>query len=93
MEDQKNLIIIILAAGKGKRMLSHTPKVMHKILDKPMIHYVLKEACRLRPRKIFVVTGFGHEELEAYLSENYPLAVPVFQIKQLGTVHAVSVVR
>ncbi len=92
MEDQKNLIVVILAAGKGKRMLSNTPKAMHKILDKPMIHYVLKEAYRLNPRKVFVVTGFGHKELEAYLKENYPSALPVFQEKQLGTGHAVNMV-
>lgn len=93
MEVQKNLIIVILAAGKGKRMLSDTPKAMHKILDKPMIHYVLKEAYLLNPRKVFVVTGFGHEELEAYLNEKYPSVQTVFQEKQLGTGHAVNVVR
>ncbi len=93
MKDCKNLIIVILAAGKGKRMLSHTPKVLHKILDKPMIHYVLKEAYKLNPSRIYVVTGFGHEELENYLSTNYPMAIPVFQEEQLGTGHAVNMVK
>lgn len=93
MKACNNLIIVILAAGKGKRMLSSTPKVMHKILDKPMIHYVLKEAYKLNPAKVYVVTGFGHEELEKYLSENYPMSIPVFQEEQLGTGHAVNMVK
>ena len=93
MKACKNLIIVILAAGKGKRMLSHTPKVMHRILDRPMIHYVLKEAYKLNPEEVYVVTGFGNEELEKYLSENYPMAIPVLQKEQLGTGHAVSMVK
>lgn len=93
MKACKNLIIVVLAAGKGKRMLSHTPKVLHRILDKPMIHYVLKEAYKLNPSRVYVVTGFGHEELEKYLNENFPMAVPVFQEEQLGTGHAVNMVR
>ena len=93
MKACKNLIIVVLAAGKGKRMLSHTPKVLHRILDKPMIHYVLKEACKLNPSRVYVVTGFGHEELEKYLNENFPMAIPVFQEEQLGTGHAVNMVR
>ena len=54
----KNLSIIILAAGKGKRMKSDIPKVLHKISFKPIIYYILKEAVSLGPKNIFVVAGF-----------------------------------
>ena len=43
MQSLQDLNVIILAAGKGKRMISSTPKVLHKILDKPMIYYIINE--------------------------------------------------
>jgi len=93
MNDSKKLKIIVLAAGKGKRMLSSTPKVMHNILDKPMLYYVLKQAYLLNPSCVYVVTGFGSEQIELFLQDSFPKAIPVFQNQQLGTGHAVNMVK
>ena len=86
----KNLSIIILAAGKGKRMKSDIPKVLHKISFKPIIYYILKEAVSLGPKNIFVVAGFKGELVERYVSDNFPGVKTVFQEKQLGTADAVA---
>src|SRR5450830_1210685 len=93
MEYVKNLNVVILAAGKGKRMMSSTPKVLHNIIDKPMIYYVLKEAGKLNPENIYVITGHEHEILKGYLADNFPDVIPVFQEHQLGTGHAVSLLK
>jgi len=93
MEFAKNLTIVILAAGKGKRMMSSTPKVLHNIIDKPMIYYVLKEAGKLNADNIFVITGYEHKILEDYLADNFPGVIPVYQENQLGTGHAVSLLK
>ncbi|MCL5071640.1 MAG: bifunctional UDP-N-acetylglucosamine diphosphorylase/glucosamine-1-phosphate N-acetyltransferase GlmU [Actinobacteria bacterium] len=93
MKFAKNLTVVILAAGKGKRMLSSTPKVLHNIIDKPMIYYALKEAEKLNADNIFVITGHEHEVLEKYLADNFPEVKPVYQEKQMGTGHAVSLLK
>lgn len=93
MKFDKNLTIVILAAGKGKRMISSTPKVLHNIIDKPMIYYTLKEAAKLDADNIFVITGHNHEILEKYLSDNFPKVIPVYQEKQMGTGHAISLLK
>ncbi len=93
MDDFKNLNIVVLAAGKGKRMKSSTPKVLHNIIDKPMIYYVLREAAKLNPAKIYVITGYGHEILENYITRNFPEVICVYQEVQSGTGHAVSLIK
>jgi bifunctional UDP-N-acetylglucosamine pyrophosphorylase / glucosamine-1-phosphate N-acetyltransferase len=93
MEKTKNLNIVVLAAGKGKRMKSSTPKVLHNIIDKPMIYYILREAVKLNPGKIYVITGHGHEILEDYIKRNFPGVICVYQKSQLGTGHAVSLIK
>jgi bifunctional UDP-N-acetylglucosamine pyrophosphorylase / glucosamine-1-phosphate N-acetyltransferase len=93
MDYTKNLNIVVLAAGKGKRMISSTPKVLHNLIDKPMIYYVLKEAVKLNPAIIYVITGHEHEMLETYLAENFPEVIPVYQKVQSGTGHAVSLIK
>jgi len=45
----KKLNVVILAAGKGERMVSKRPKVMHEIMGRPMIHYVVERARELSP--------------------------------------------
>ncbi|HBR69642.1 MAG TPA: bifunctional UDP-N-acetylglucosamine diphosphorylase/glucosamine-1-phosphate N-acetyltransferase GlmU [Rhodospirillaceae bacterium] len=60
---KKHLAIVILAAGKGTRMKSETPKVMHELAGLPMINWVLKTAAQLKPQKIVVVTGPDMPEL------------------------------
>lgn len=82
---------IILAAGKGTRMKSETPKVLHKIMDKTLLGYVLdnvKNICN----ESFVIVGHHAEEVESFVKENYEDAKTVLQSPQLGTGHAVSMV-
>ena len=93
MDYLKNLNVVILAAGKGKRMISSTPKVLHDLIDKPMIYYVLQEALKLNPENIYVITGHEHKMLEDYLSDNFPQVIPVYQKVQSGTGHAVSLIK
>jgi bifunctional UDP-N-acetylglucosamine pyrophosphorylase/glucosamine-1-phosphate N-acetyltransferase len=93
MDNFKNLNIVVLAAGKGKRMISSTPKVLHNIIDKPMIYYVLREAVKLNPAKIYVITGHEHELLENYIGQNFPDVICVYQEVQSGTGHAVSLIK
>ena len=82
-----DLSIIILAAGKGTRMESDLPKVLHEINGKPMLNQVIKIGEELNPKKIVVVIGYKHELLENHLkSHNVKLA---YQLHQKGTGHAV----
>ncbi len=86
---QKNCTII-LAAGKGTRLKSETPKVLHEILGLPLIHYPLILAAKLGTETICVV-GHGREAVGAYL-ERFPVQ-QVVQDPPLGTGHAVLMAR
>lgn len=77
---------IILAAGQGKRMKSRLPKVIHRILDRPMINWVAASLRRAGVDRIVVVTGFEADRVEVVLDED---VLSVRQIPQLGTGHAV----
>jgi bifunctional UDP-N-acetylglucosamine pyrophosphorylase/glucosamine-1-phosphate N-acetyltransferase len=82
------LNIVILAAGKGTRMHSNTPKVLHKVGGKPILAHVIACAQALNPQKIIVVYGYGGETVrEAFAQENI---IWVNQAEQLGTGHAVQ---
>ena len=91
--DNKNLTIIVLAAGKGKRMKSDTAKVLHNICYRPIIYYILTSAFKLNPKNLFVVIGHKAEKIKEFLSSNFPGAIPVIQKNQLGTAHAVSMLK
>ncbi len=82
------LDVVILAAGKGERMASKKPKVMHEILGKPLIGYVVDAAASLSADNTFVVTGFGRESVESFLADR--AVTCVVQEQQLGTAHALS---
>ncbi|MCX7857220.1 MAG: NTP transferase domain-containing protein [Deltaproteobacteria bacterium] len=82
----KNISTVILAAGKGERMKSDLPKVMHEIIDKPMIGYVVDVAKKISHTKPIVVVGFGREKVIAYL-QNKDVIFSV-QEDQKGTAHA-----
>ena len=82
---------IILAAGKGTRMKSETPKVLHKIMDKTLLGYVLDNVKNIVTES-FVIVGHHAEEVEKFVKENYSSAKTVLQSPQLGTGHAVSMV-
>ena len=78
---------IILAAGKGTRMKSETPKVLHKIMNKTLLGYVLDN---VNAEESFVIVGHHAEEVQNYVQTNYKNAKTVLQEPQLGTGHAVS---
>lgn len=82
------LNIIILAAGKGTRMYSNLPKVLHKLAGKPLVQHVLDCAQLLNPQKICVVYGHGGESVPQALASSE--ALYVLQEPQLGTGHAVQ---
>ena len=84
----QSLNIVILAAGKGTRMQSLMPKVLHKLAGKALLQHVIDAAKQLNPSKIIVVYGYGGNAVpEAFAHENI---VWVEQKEQLGTGHAVQ---
>jgi bifunctional UDP-N-acetylglucosamine pyrophosphorylase/glucosamine-1-phosphate N-acetyltransferase len=82
-----DLHIVILAAGKGTRMKSAHPKVLHKVAGRPMIDYAMKAARSLSPKTTTVVVGHMKELLQQGLAP-YPELAFVTQEPQLGTGHA-----
>ena len=83
--------VIILAAGKGSRMKSNVPKVLHFVAGEPMLHRVINTAAQLEPQHIHVVLGHGIDQIEESLSTlDGPLNM-VLQAEQLGTGHAVKI--
>lgn len=78
---------IILAAGKGTRMKSNLPKVMHTIAGKPLLQHVLDTAAELAPEKTHLVLGHGADCIREHIGDA-DLEV-VLQEQQLGTGHAV----
>ncbi|MFH1563129.1 MAG: sugar phosphate nucleotidyltransferase [Nitrospirota bacterium] len=86
--DNSNLAIIVLAAGKGKRMKSDLAKVLHKICDKPMIDYVLDTISFFLPAKIVVVVGHQAEKVTKLLKDRK--VIVVLQKELLGTGHAIA---
>ena len=87
--------VVVMAAGKGTRMKSKTPKVLHKLGGRALVAHVVDTAARLKARSAVVVTGHGAIEVEAYLDQ-YTKAFGTFGLKfvrqepQLGTGHAVQ---
>ncbi len=81
------LQVIILAAGKGTRMKSNKPKVLHEIAGKPMIEFIIDTARKLEPSKISVIYGYGGEQIKNRITGD-DLSF-VCQSEQLGTAHAV----
>ncbi|MEZ6196496.1 MAG: NTP transferase domain-containing protein [Planctomycetota bacterium] len=83
----KDLDILILAAGRGSRMGSDIPKVLHPLLGEALIRHVLDAALALEPREIGVIVGHAREQVRAAL-EDYDVSF-VVQKEQRGTGHAV----
>ena len=85
-------VAIILAAGISSRMKTNTPKVLHEVLGRPMLSYVL-DACRgAGIGKIYVVIGFGGEQVKNAFADADDV-VWVRQAEQKGTAHAVLCCR
>lgn len=83
-----DLNIVILAAGKGTRMRSDLPKVLHAVGGKPILHHVIDAARQLNPKTITVVYGFGGEQVQQQTPGDD--LQWVLQAEQLGTGHAVQ---
>ncbi|MGI2261351.1 bifunctional UDP-N-acetylglucosamine diphosphorylase/glucosamine-1-phosphate N-acetyltransferase GlmU [Shewanella sp. GXUN23E] len=83
-----SLNVVILAAGKGTRMHSDLPKVLHKIAHKSMVQHVIDTARAMDAVQINLVYGYGGDTLKQTLGEQ-PLNW-VLQAEQLGTGHAVA---
>lgn len=85
------LATIILAAGKGKRMKSDLPKVLHPLNGRPMIHYVIDVAQAIGSEKVVLIVGHKREMvMEETKDRGVEFAV---QAEQLGTGHAVLQTR
>lgn len=84
------LAAIILAAGKGTRMKSKLPKVLHKLSGKPMLEHVLDAADEAGADDQVVIVGFGSEKVTEFLGTRARVAI---QSEQLGTGHAVLQAR
>ncbi|MDL2211870.1 bifunctional UDP-N-acetylglucosamine diphosphorylase/glucosamine-1-phosphate N-acetyltransferase GlmU [Erysipelotrichaceae bacterium OttesenSCG-928-M19] len=81
---------IVLAAGKGTRMKSKYPKVIHKLLDKPMIMHVIANLKKANVSNIISVVGYQAELVKEVVKEESQYA---YQNEQLGTGHAIMVVE
>ncbi len=86
------LDVVIMAAGKGTRMKSSLPKVLHPLAGKALVQHVIDTAQTLNARHTIVITGHGAEQVEAALLQANASAGLQFarQMPQLGTGHAVQ---
>ncbi len=82
------LNVVIMAAGKGTRMKSDLPKVLHKLAGTSLLQHVLAAAAQVGATRTVVITGHGAEQVEAEAAASG--AVFVRQMPQLGTGHAVQ---
>src|ERR1700709_2896596 len=74
--------IVIMAAGKGTRMKSALPKVLHKLAGRSLLQHVLQTTASLGAESVIAITGHGAEKVEAAVSGSVKF---VRQMPQLGT--------
>ena len=89
------LDVVVMAAGKGTRMKSRLPKVLHRLAGRALIQHVIDTAARLQARRVVVITGHGAAQVESALVHTaHALGVGALQFArqepQLGTGHAVQ---
>ena len=92
MQHTRQLAAVILAAGKGTRMDSDLPKVLHPVADRPMLHWVI-DACRNAGASPIVLVVGHREDLIRDACADMNDVVFVTQSPQLGTGHAVAVCK
>ncbi|MDM8542313.1 NTP transferase domain-containing protein [Desulfococcaceae bacterium HSG9] len=85
---KKNIAVIILAAGLGKRMKSSDAKVLNLINKTPMVLYVVEQAVQIAEQNVILVVGHQAEKVKKSVAEQYNV-IYAFQKEQLGTGHAV----
>jgi bifunctional UDP-N-acetylglucosamine pyrophosphorylase/glucosamine-1-phosphate N-acetyltransferase len=90
--DQGPVDVVIMAAGKGTRMKSRLPKVLHRLGGRALLSHVTGTAARIGARHVVIVTGHGAEQVEAAMAASPEAASLRFarQEPQLGTGHAVQ---
>lgn len=86
------LVAVVLAAGKGERMKSDRPKVLHELCGRPMIEFALRAARDAGARRIIVVVGYRADDVRAALAQHLDVEFAL-QAAQLGTGHAVEMCR
>jgi bifunctional UDP-N-acetylglucosamine pyrophosphorylase/glucosamine-1-phosphate N-acetyltransferase len=91
--DMTEIAIIVLAAGKGTRMKSALPKVMHRAAGRSLLGHVLHAARGLAPAEAVVVVGPGMEAVAAEARGVFPQVRTAIQEDRLGTAHAVSMAK
>jgi bifunctional UDP-N-acetylglucosamine pyrophosphorylase/glucosamine-1-phosphate N-acetyltransferase len=84
------LNVVIMAAGKGTRMKSALPKVLHRLAGTSLLQHVLAASAEVGAARTIVITGHGAEAVEAAVSATTPGALFARQMPQLGTGHAVQ---
>lgn len=87
-DGQPRLAVVVLAAGKGTRLKSDLPKVLHPLAGRPLIHHVLAAARPLDPVRTVAVVGHGAAAVRSALAGHEGIAF-VDQVEQRGTGHAV----
>lgn len=81
--------VVILAAGKGTRMKSELPKVLHKVGNLPMLFHVANTGKSISPQKMIAVIGHGADMVKKSCNDYNSNLELVLQTEQLGTGHAV----
>jgi bifunctional UDP-N-acetylglucosamine pyrophosphorylase/glucosamine-1-phosphate N-acetyltransferase len=84
-----NLAVLVLAAGKGTRMESDLPKVLHPLSGRPLVAHVLDAARELQPARLICIVGHRAELVETEVRRSHPEVEFVNQGEMLGTGHAV----
>ncbi len=88
-----SIALVILAAGKGTRMESDLPKVLHPIAQVPMLLHAMRAGAALEPQEVVIVAGHGAEQVARVAQGESETARIVMQTEQLGTAHAVDQAR
>lgn len=91
MTPSTSLAVVVLAAGKGTRMKSELPKVLHEMCGRPLVAFAVDRALDLGATRVTVVVGHGAAQVEARLTDLFPAQQLAFAVQspQLGTGHAV----
>ena len=87
---RRSLAALVLAAGKGKRLASDVPKVLHPVAGRPLLWHTLRLARSVKPDRIVIVVGHGADEVRDAVRSWRITPEPIFveQREQLGTGHA-----
>ena len=88
-----SIALVILAAGKGARMQSDLPKVLHEIAGAPMLVHTMVAGQSLDPERCIIIAGHGADSVRDVVQNHNSDAEIILQTEQLGTGHAVHQVQ